>query len=281
MITARARWAAAGSGALAFVLLVAALLVAPLPAGAQTATVLRLAQFQSELPDVEIAVAPVADPSRVTTSATLHYGDVLPYRTVEPGDYLVTMRPAGSDKPPRVSRVVAVQAGQAYTVASVRHTITPDDLGVFVDDLTPAPAGQSRLRVVNAVANAPTFDVSDASGPVVSALPPVQASPYQDVAPGPVRLTVGPPGGPGAELAPVTVAPNQVVSVVLTSGDGGTRAAAVVDAGGPADVPRGPVHAGFGGAAGHAGGPVGSVVLLLLAAVAGAVSLRLSRTAAR
>jgi hypothetical protein len=279
VITARARWAATGSGAVAFVLLAAALLVAPLPARAESGTVLRLAQFQSELPDVEIAVAPVADPGRGAVTATLHYGDVLPYRAVDPGDYLVTMKPAGSNDPPKVSRVVAVRGGTAYTVASVRHTVTPDDLGVFVDDLTPAPVGQSRMRVVNAVANAPTFDVRDAAGTIVSGLPPVQASPYQDVAPGPVRLTVGPPGGAGTELAPVTVAPNQVVSVVLTSGDGGPRASVVVDAGGPADVPRGPVHAGFGGTAGRPGGPVGSAVLLLLAAVAGATSLRLARGA--
>jgi hypothetical protein len=55
----------------------------------------------------------------------------------------------------------------------------------------------------------------------------------------------------------------------------------VVDAGGPAVVPPGPVHAGFGGMAGpRPGGAVGSIVLVLLAAVAGGVSVRLARRAA-
>jgi transposase InsO family protein len=210
-------------------------------------------------------------------TATLRYGDVLGYKGVEPGDYLVTMRPAGSNDPPRVSRIVSVQPGTAYTVAAVRHTITPEDLGVFVDDLTAPPPGQARMRVLNAAPPAAQLDVRDAAGPVALGLPFAQASPYQDVAPGPMRLTVGPPGGTGTEL-PVTVAPNQVVSVVLTAASGGgPRATVVVDAGGPAVMPRGAVHAGFGGTAGRPGGPVASVVLLLLAAVAGGIALRLAR----
>jgi hypothetical protein len=90
---------------------------------------------------------------------------------------------------------------------------------------------------------------------------------------------VGPPGQPSTDL-PVTLAPNQVVSVVLTAADGGTRATVVVDAGGPAVVPPGPVHAGFGGMAGPPpGGAIGSAVLVVLAAVAGGISLRLARRA--
>lgn len=110
-------------------------------------------------------------------------------------------------------------------------------------------------------------------------MPCGDASPYRDVAPGTLDLSVGAPGTPGTTL-PVTVAPNQVASVVLTSGDGGPRARLVVDAGGPAVVPPGPVHAGFGGAAGPApGAAIGSGVLAVLAAVAAGVSVRLSRRA--
>lgn len=269
----RTRWAAASAGVVAFLLLGAALVVAPLPARAEGATLVRLAQLTPDPPGVELRMAPVADPGRGALSAELRYGDVGAYRAVEPGDYLVTMRPAGSTAPARVSKVIAVQPGTAYTVAAVRHTITPDDLGVLVDDLAPPSPGQARMRIVNAAPPAPQLDVRDPAGPVVQGLPVGQASPYQEVAPGAMRLTVGAPGGPGTEL-PVTVAPNQVVSVVLTAGP---RAAVVVDAGGPAVVPPGPVHAGFGGTAGRPGGPVGSAVLLLLAAVAGGVALRLGR----
>lgn len=272
---------ALASGGLSLLLLVAALLVGPLPALAQdeagaaapARTLLRLAQLQSKLPGVELTVTSVADPdTRVT--ATLQYGDVLAYRAVEPGDYVVTMRPAGSDDPPKVSKPLSVQPGTAYTVAAVRHTVSPDDLGVLTDDLAPPAPGRARLRVVNAAPLAPELDAR----PVASGLPTGQASPYQDVAPGAVDLSVGPPGAPGAPLS-VTVAPNQVASVLLTSGDGGPRAKLVVDAGGPAAVPPGPVHAGFGGASGS-GAPVRSAVLALLAAVAAGVSVRLARSAA-
>lgn len=272
---------AAASGGLAFLLLVAGLLVGPLPAQAESGTLLRLAQLQPDLADVEIVVAPVGDSRKAAVSATLHYGDVLPYRAVQPGDYLVTMRPAGSTAPPAVSKVVSVQPGTAYTIAAVQHKKTPDDLAVFTDDLAPPAAGQARMRIVNGAPPSPQLDVSDAAGPVALGLPCGQASPYQEVAPGPVRLTVGPPGQPGTALPEITVSPNQVVSVVLTAGDGGPRAKVVVDAGGPAVVPPGPVHAGFGGMAGPApGGAVSSAVLLILAAVAGAVSVRLARRTA-
>src|ERR671920_64957 len=78
---------------------------------------------------------------------------------------------------------------------------------------------------------------------MVAALDYGELSAYQAVAPGDLRLTVGAPGEPGVEL-PVTVAANQVASVVLTAGASGPSARVVVDAGGPAVVPPGPVHAG-------------------------------------
>ncbi len=274
---------AVGSGAAALLLLAAALLVGSLPAQAQPSdagagALLRLAQLTSALPGVELAVASVADPRNGVVVATLRYGEVRPYQAVEPGDYVVTMRPAGSTEPPKVSRTVSVQPGTAYTVASVRHTKTPDDLGMFTDDLSAPPPDRARLRVVNATSTAPELDVQDADArPVALGLPTGQASPYREVVPGSMQWTVGPPSGTTTPL-PVTVAPNQVVSVVLTNADGPPRATVVVDAGGPATVPPGPVHAGLGGAAGPPpGAAASSAVLAVLAAVAACASVRLAR----
>lgn len=279
---------AIGSGVVALLLFLAALLVGPLPALAQEddaappRTLLRLAQLQPNLPGVELTVTSVADPSR-RVMATVSYGDVLAYQAVEPGDYVVTMRPAGSTEPPKVSKPLAVQAGTAYTVASVRHTKTADDLGVFTDDLAPPPPGRARVRVINAALlpgsggtkeSAPVIDAQ----PLASGVPTGEASAYRDVAPGTVDLSVGPAGASGTPLS-VMVSANQVASVVLTSGDGGPMAKLVVDAGGPSAVPPGPVHAGFGGAD-DTGAPVRSAVLAVLAAVAAGVSVRLSRSAA-
>jgi Domain of unknown function (DUF4397) len=264
------RTLAAGSGVLAFLLLAAALLVGPLPAGASIGTLLRLAQLTPDLKGVELTASSVADPRKTVMISALGYGELSAYQAVEPGDYVIAVRPAGSTEPATVSRTLAVQPGAAYTVAAV--SAKPDGgLAVYTDDLTPPPADRIRMRVINAAPPDPVLDVQ----PVAPGLPYGQASPYQEVAPGPMRLTVGPPGGTGSELS-VTLVANQVVSVVLT---GGPRAMVVVDAGGPAVVPPGPVHAGFGGTAGRPGGPVGSAVLVLLAAVAGGVSVRLARRA--
>jgi hypothetical protein len=278
------RTAAAGSGLLALLLLGASLLFGQ-PALAQTTgsqeqpTLLRFAELTPDLPDAELSVSSVMDPRKNTFTATLHYGDVSPYQAVAPGDYVVTMRPAGSSEPPVVSRTLTVQRGTAYTVAAVRHEKTPDDLGVITDDLARPASDRARVRVINAAPPAAQLDVRAGTEPLATALPIGQASPYRDVAPGEVTLTVGPPGGQGVDL-PVSVAANQVASVVLTSGDDGgvPKAAVVVDANGPSQVPPGPVHAGFGGTAGPApGAAAGSAVLAALAAVAAGVSVRLAR----
>jgi Domain of unknown function (DUF4397) len=266
--------AAAAGGALAFLLLVAALLVGPLPARASTGTLLRLAQLTPDLQGVELTAASVADPRKNVMIAALGYGDLSQYQTVEPGDYVIAVRSAGSGAPATISRTLAVRPGTAYTVASVSAK-SDDGMTVFTDDLTPPPPGRARVRVINAAPPSTVLDVQ----PLAPGLPCGQASPYREVAPGPMRLTVGPPGGAGTELS-VDLAANQVASVVLTAAGGGPRATVVVDAAGPAAVPPGLVHAGFGGTAGpRPGGAVGSAVLVVLAAVAGGVSVRLARRA--
>jgi Domain of unknown function (DUF4397) len=267
---------AAGSGVLAFLLLVAALLVGPLPAGAATGTLMRLAQLTPDLEGVELTVSSVDDPRKTVMIAALGYGELSQYQALEPGDYVIAVRNPGSSEPSMIGRTLAVRPGTAYTVASVSAK-SDDGLAVFTDDLTPPPPDRARVRVINAAPPAPVLDVQ----PLAPGLACGKASPYQEVAAGPLQLTIGPPGGSGTQV-PVTLAANQVASVVLTARDAGTpQARVVVDAGGPAVVPPGPVHAGFGGMAGpRPGGAIGSIVLVLLAAVAGGVSVRLARPTA-
>jgi hypothetical protein len=266
--------AAAGSAVLAVLFLGAALLVGPASAGAQTGTMVRLGQLTPDLKGVELTISSVADPKKTIMIATPTYGELSPYQPVEPGDYVIALRPAGSTAPAAISQSLAVKAGTAYTVAAVSAK-ADNGLAVFTDDLTPPPADKSRVRIVNAAPPAPVLDVA----PIAPGLPCGQASAYREVAPGTTQLTVGPPGGPTTPLS-VDLPANQVSSIVLTGDSASPRATVVVDAGGPAVVPPGPVHAGYGGTAGRPGGPVGSIVLVLLAAAAGAVSLRLARRTA-
>jgi hypothetical protein len=133
--------------------------------------------------------------------------------------------------------------------------------------------------VINAAPPAPEMDFRAAPDAEWLGLACGAAGEYRTVAPGELRVAVGPPGEAAVEL-PVSVDPNQVASVVITSDARGLRARVVVDAGGPPVVPPGPVHAGFGGAAGQRpGGPAGSAALFLLAAGAAALSVRLARYA--
>ena len=271
---------------MALLLLVAALLAGPLPAMAAPdaagdamaadQTLLRLAQLSPDLRDVEIVVSSVADSRSSVVVAELGYGEVSPYQMVTPGDYVVAVRRAGTNEPSMVGRTLSVRAGAAYTVAAV--SAEADGMAVFDDDLTPPAPGRAQLRVINAAGPAEALDVRRTGGETLAlGLPRGQAGPYAEVDPGTVPLTVAPPGGPETPL-PVSVGPNQIASVVLTGDQGGPRATVVIDADGPAAVPPGPVHAGFGGAAGT-GAPVRSAVLAVLAAVAAGVAIRFARAA--
>ena len=274
------RAAAVGSGVVALVLLVAGLALAPGPAAAAAATsMLRLAQLNPDQGDLELTVQSVADPGETVMVAALGYGALSDYRTVEAGDYVVATRPAGSTEPPMVARTISVAAGTTSTVATVGARAA-GGVTTFTDDLAAPDPTQARVRVINAAPPAPQLDVRGPSGEDVAVgLALGAAGPYTTLAPGDTRLSVAPTGAPAVDL-PVTLGANAVSSVVLTSGDGGLRARVVVDAGGPSVVPPGPVHAGFGGAAGETGPyrAVSSAVLIVLAASAALVSARLARS---
>jgi hypothetical protein len=272
--------AAAGSGVRALLFLAAGLLLAPLPAEATPAStaMLRLAQLTPDLDGVELVMSSVADPGDSAMAAALGYGELSPYQSVEPGDYVIGVRTAGSADPPMVSRTLAVEPGTAYTVGAISAR-SEGGLAVFVDDLAAPDPDRTRVRVINAAPPAPEMDFRVAPDAQWLGLVRGAAGAYQAVAPGALRLAIGPPGEPPVEL-PVTVAANQVASVVVTSDEQGLRARVVTDAGGPAVVPPGPVHAGLGGtAAERPGGPAGSAALFLLAAGAAALSVRLARYA--
>lgn len=242
---------------------------------AATATYLRLAQLTPTAPGTELVLSSVADPSLSVTIAGVGYGSVTSYRRIEPGDYVVGRRPAGSTAPPRIGTTLDVMAGSAYTLGVIGDGVT-----VLVDDLAAPPPGLGRLRVVDATTATGALVVSGPGGAVVAdGLERGTAGPYGTVAAGQVVLEVRAGTAPATRL-PVTVAPNQVVSVVLVSGPGSVQARVQVDSEGPVAVPPGPVDAGFGGTAGGDGparGMAGPAVLALLAVAAFALSLRSGR----
>jgi hypothetical protein len=242
---------------------------------------LRLAHLSPDTPAVDVYVDSVQNPSADVTLPGVGYGTVSDYRSVPDGTYTVSMRKAGADPatPPVLSTTVQVADGAARTVAGVGHFA---DLGLRVlqDDLQPPPAGQARVRVIAAAAQAGTLDVSVAGGPSVArGLPFAQTSGYVDVPAGATSLQVAPAGGAPTTL-PVTVTPGAVYSVlVLDASGGGLTVRPVLDAAGPSVVPSGSVPAGEGGtAAGASGVLAGRTVVLTSAGVAGLAALTLLAT---
>lgn len=259
----------------ATVLLSTAVLTAP-PAAAATGTYVRLAQLTPDMAGSDLVLSSASDPQRSVRIPGLTYGGMSEYRLIQPGDYVVGISAEGSPATPSVSLTLNAMEGTAYTVAAVGKANTAG-LAVLTDDLTPPGPGNAKVRVINAAPTAPTLDVRGSGGDLARGLAYATAGEYRTVPAGTSTLTVGAPGAAGAEL-PITVAANQVASVVLTDSGGSLAAQVRVDAEGPAEMPPGAIRAGYGGADPAAGGAsTGAVVFGALALAAAAVSVRLSR----
>jgi hypothetical protein len=233
------------------------------PALAATGTYVRLGQFTPAMPGNELVVFPVGDAGDEVTIPAVDYGALSEYRRIEPGDYVIGIREAGTTVPPAVTATLDAMPGSAYTLAAVGPADDPV-LSVVPDDLTPPSAGQARVRVFQAFSPDPV----DVGGPgglnLGRALVVGTAGEYRTLPAGQVDLTVDGPAGPSTVA--VTVGAGQVVSVVLVDRGGAPAAVVHVDAAGPVAVPPGPVDAGFGPGGGDR--VTGVAVLGALAAVA-------------
>ena len=254
------------------------LLIAPSGTGAAAEGdgLLRLAHLSPDTPAVDVYVDSVADPGDGTALLTVPgvgYGTISDYQGVPTGVYTVSMRQAGADPsaPPVLSTTVEIGTGEARTVAGVGSFA---DLGLEVleDDLTLAPSGQARVRVVSAAATAPTLDAAAGGTDLATGLAFGEAGDYATVPGDAGSLTVTVEGEPTD--VPLDLAAGSVYSLfVLDRPEGGVTVRTVLDAAGSGVVPTGGVEAGAGGtAAGGSdpalvGGAVGLTALtgLLLA----------------
>jgi len=265
----------------AVVLGVPALVIALLTgtAGADTGTYVRIAQLAPDMQAVAMTVTSAADPAREVMLPGVPFGGLSDYQRLEPGDYVVAVRPAGSTGTPAVTSSFKAAAGTSYTLAPT-GTATANGIAVVTDDLTPPPAGRARVRVAAAAAGDPVLDVRGPDGTdVARGLAAGAFGPYRVVDAGPLTLTAGAPGAPATPLS-VTVGANQVLSVVITGRGGNLQAQVHVDAAGPVAPPPGPVDAGYGGAASPRG-PLPALVLGGLAVAAAGVAMSRSRQARR
>ena len=251
-------------------LLAAILLAAPLiPASAQAAasgSYLRLAHLSPDTPEVDVTVTAFGRPDFSVTLKGVGYGDVSGYQRIEPGTYTVAMRPAGADpkSPPVISAILEAADGRAYTVAGLGK-FAGLALKVLGDEIGLPPAGEARMRVVNAAPVAGDLTISRDGSTLIENAAFGQASEYVLVPAGKTVLNLTPKQVSPTEL-PVTLDAGGVYSVLVLEKGGVLSATVRQDAKGAEVVPAGGVETGLG--ADLPGGPSHAAQLVALALAA-------------
>lgn len=249
------------------------------PAGAAADTaLLRVAHLSPDTPGVDVWV----DGRRAL--GNVGFRTVSNYLPVPAGKHLLELRPAGASasSPAALRAEATLVAGRAYTAAGLgsRATLAA---GLFEDDLRAPPAGQAKVRVIDAAVGLKAVDVQDAQGGVsFSGVPFGTAASYRVTKPGTYSLRLSAAGAQTENTATtpaVEFAPGIVYTVAAVGGARQPlRLLTIVDARAAAQAPQGGVQTGGGGTA-----PVPSTPwwpLVGLAATAIVISWRV-RTAAR
>jgi hypothetical protein len=239
------------------------------PAGARASGAkIRLGHFSPDTPEMDVYVTGF-DGSETKVLEGLGYGQVSDYAPLEAGSYTFLLRPAGADpeSDPAVTASADLEDGKAYTFAAMGpHADLKKAL--LTDDLAPPPAGQAKVRLIQASSTAGTVDVAAADGPVLAQDTAfATATGYAAVPAGDWRvdLTTSAAGSSAVERQ-LDLDPGTVNTLIVLEGSGGQPAdlTRVVDAtgvdassSGPLGLtdamPLGGVGTGGGGTAGGAG----------------------------
>jgi hypothetical protein len=278
--TSTRRWTAVTARCVAFVLVAMSALLLTSTGSARAASSstagsawLRAAHLSPDTGPVDVWLTPFGgSASGPATLSHVSYGNVSAYRSLPPGFYAVSMRPAGAaaGSPALLTGQVQIVAGHAYSVFA-EGAGTALSLHVVADDLTLPRAERARVRLIQASTVEPALDVSAVEGPMLAQGAAYGAvSAYAEVPQGRWTLHIAPTDGAGVSTsAPVDVSAGTVVSLFILNGSSGSvRLEPVVDAAAAGSVPVGGVNTGAGGLAGpdDAPGPSSGTVVLALAA---------------
>jgi hypothetical protein len=258
----------------------------PTAAGAQTngrdsgKALVRLAHFAENVAVGDIYVVTV---NGVQKFDNVPYKTVSDYLPLDPGTYKIEVRPARapSTSPAEAQLSVSVQAGRAYSVCVWGEGQQVSAM-VLNDAPNPPPAGEARVRAINAIAGATGSPVElvGAGGKVlVSSVEPSSASDYVAVPAGTTQLTFRSGGKTLATAKAVDLKGGSVSSVAAIGGSGKqTEALVASDQAASGEAPAGGVATGAGGTA-----PPGATAWLLtfggIVAVAIVALLRRRRSA--
>jgi Domain of unknown function (DUF4397) len=185
----RRRWARLVAG-LAATTLCAVVGLAPV-SSAQTGSRIRLAHFSPDAPVMDVYLVGFdGEQKRVLNG--LGFGQVSDYTTLEPGNYTFLLRRVGSpaDADPWVTASAELAEGNAYTFAAMGPRTDVTQV-LVADDLTPPPAGQAKVRLIQASTSAGTVDVSAGGGWVLAEAAAFgSTTQYAAIAAGPQTLEV-------------------------------------------------------------------------------------------
>lgn len=263
--------------------------VAAMASTAQAATTtastvgwVRLAHLSPNTPPVDVYLYPFGGSSPVVQLKHVAYGDLSPYESLAPGDYLVAMRGAGAapTSSPVISTQVDVTVGKAYTVAGLGASpgLT---LQVLNDTLSTTP-GKAEVRLIEASLQSPTVSIVADTDALASNLHFPNVTSYQPIDPGPCPLHVTTPVGSQTQQLDFAADSTYTLAVL----DGGTGSPKVLDLGdavGTNTLPKGGVNTGFGGTVPKQGSaygwlPLWGAVLAGGLAIAGFGSRRIRRS---
>ncbi|MDQ2839385.1 MAG: DUF4397 domain-containing protein [Actinomycetota bacterium] len=223
---------------------------ASLPADA----VVRAAHLSPTTPGVDVYLSPFSGAKRTTAwLSNIGYGKVTGYQALTPGLYTVAMRPTGAspNTPAMLSWTLDARSGAAYTVAgvgagsSVRGVVIPDSL-------TAPPAGQGRIRVIQAASRAPVATLSATSGTVIAPRASfASVTNYATLPAGVWNVRAVSTSMPSlSTTSPVDIKSGQITSILLLDAkSSGITLRTLVDSAAAAVAPIDAVPAGAGGTA--------------------------------
>lgn len=237
------------------------------PASAtQNEAFLRLAHLSPDTPQVDVYLTAFGRPDFHQRVNGVGYGVVSDYQAIQPGEYTIAMRPTGADPAtkPVISATLNAQRGHAYTVAGL-GAFADLALKVLSDEISLPPAGQARMRVVNAAPHTGDLAIKRQGTAVIERAAFGDASAYAYVPAGATTLTVAPVEA-GPTNLPITLEAGSVYTVLVLEKGGSLSAEVRQDARGAAVLPHGAVETGLGGPSGGDPGLRLALLVVLLAA---------------
>jgi hypothetical protein len=234
---------------------------------AQTNSRIRLAHFSPDAPVMDVYLVGFdGEEQRVLNG--LGFGEVSDYTPLAAGNYTFLLRRAGSpaDADPWVTASADLEEGRAYTFAAMGPRSDVKQV-LVTDDLAPPPAGEAKVRLIQASSSAGEVDVSDSDGWVLAEAAAFgSTTEYAAIPAGPRTVEVVAAGG-ARVVRELAFEPGTVNSLVVVEGSGGQpfELTSVVDAtgvdvsaGGPPGATRaapvGGIATGGGGTASTTGG---------------------------